>query len=85
MRGGGQKMKKDSGRLAPLFVGLEDRGGEVEGLGEEVSVGLDTLLVDQAACQGAVEEHHKQEEVVLTLGEDLAVPGVELVELDECA
>lgn len=65
MRGGEQKMKKDNGRLAPLFVGLEERGEEAEELGEGVSVGLDTLLVDQTACQGVVEAHHKQEEVVL--------------------
>jgi hypothetical protein len=65
MRGGGQKMKKDNGRLAPLFVGLEERGAEAEVLGGEGSVGLDTLLVDQAACQGVVEAQHKQEEVVL--------------------
>jgi hypothetical protein len=58
-------MKKDNDRLAPLFVGREERGGEAEVLGEGVSVGLDTLLVDQTACQGAVEAHHKQEEVVL--------------------
>jgi hypothetical protein len=58
-------MKKDSGRLALLFVELEDRGEGAEAPGEEVSVELDTLLVDQAACQGEVEAHHKQEEVVL--------------------
>lgn len=65
MRGEEQKTKKDNGRLAQLFVELGDRGGGAEEQVGEGSVGLDTLRVDQAACQGAVEAQHKQEEVVL--------------------
>jgi len=65
MRGEEQKMKKDNGRLAPLFVGREGLGDGVEALGEETSVGLGTLPADRAVYQGEVEAHHKQEEVAL--------------------
>ncbi len=83
MRGGGQKTKKGNGRLVPLFVDREDQGEGAEELGEQASVGLDTLLADQAAYQEGVGAHHKQEEVVLALGEALGVREAGLAELDE--
>jgi hypothetical protein len=49
MPGGEPKTKKGNGRLVLLFVGLEELGEGVEGLGEEVSVELGTLLEDRAA------------------------------------
>jgi hypothetical protein len=83
MPDGGQKTRKDNGRLAQLFVGLEGAGAEVEELAGVVSAAPDTLLVDQVVCQGAVVARHKQVEMGLVQAEVLGVREVELVGLDE--
>jgi len=83
MLDGRQRMRKDNGRLAQLFVGLEGAEEEVEELGEAVSAVPDTLLVDPVACQEAVVAHPKQGEVGLAQERVLGVREVELVGLDE--